>query len=538
MLLNNKLKDIWLSSSVFILVFILNFIGFYSQPFYRDFSVIYEGGYRIILGQVPYRDFYIPMGPVILYMQAIFNLLFGSTALAMAIHASVLVGILALVVYRLLRLDLNRPISVFLAICMLFSFIGLINYPWYNQTAYFFFLLAIIILIKNRNKEYVSSYELIGMSVLTMFAFYSKQDLLLMFPLIFFYYLYFFRSEYKRVLIFYFLTTISLCLLVAIGFSLFGDFGFWFNYGQIPHENRFMSRFFALKTVINNFSYWQTYLLLVCLYLLMFKKHPNIINRSYFILIMLTIAPLIISATSGQWQQTLLQGVPLVFFLIYNIVNNLFSLKSLYKYKLLMNFLIVAFTIVTLKPFYTAASYIGKNIAASERLQKVSKIKSIFIRSPHFQPFTKMKRIKEGAYSGVLMGEKPYEDLIKIKNIINENNNNFFNMTEYTFLYSDFDVIPPVNYPLYFRNGMSFFDDQISLITDKLLEKQPKIILLQDAHGHFDANLHNDLMSFYSNHGYRLIDSLESAKYYSRKYYSEKYYPKESDKIHVFKLKQ
>ena len=57
--------------------------------FFRDFSIVFEGGLRILYGQIPFRDFFLPSGPVVYYMQALFHWLCGENASAMLLHASI-----------------------------------------------------------------------------------------------------------------------------------------------------------------------------------------------------------------------------------------------------------------------------------------------------------------------------------------------------------------------------------------------------------------------------------------------------------------
>ena len=53
-------------SSVAVVLFgvILNWFTGHRGLFLNDQSIVWDGGWRILQGQVPYRDFWMPLGPV------------------------------------------------------------------------------------------------------------------------------------------------------------------------------------------------------------------------------------------------------------------------------------------------------------------------------------------------------------------------------------------------------------------------------------------------------------------------------------------
>src|SRR5215510_14031112 len=69
-----------------------------------DQSIVFDGGWRIASGQVPFRDFVAPSGHIPSLIQAAFFKTFGVTWFAYCLHASILNGLFAVIVYALLRL--------------------------------------------------------------------------------------------------------------------------------------------------------------------------------------------------------------------------------------------------------------------------------------------------------------------------------------------------------------------------------------------------------------------------------------------------
>ncbi len=68
-----------------------------------DQSIIFDGGWRVLSGQVPLVDFFTPTGLVPLYFQALVFKVVGVTWMAYVLHAALLNVLFALFVYFLLR---------------------------------------------------------------------------------------------------------------------------------------------------------------------------------------------------------------------------------------------------------------------------------------------------------------------------------------------------------------------------------------------------------------------------------------------------
>ncbi len=68
-----------------------------------DQSIIFDGGWRVLSGQVPFLDFYTPTGLVPVYLQALMFQIMGVSWMAYVLHAALLNVLFALFVYFLLR---------------------------------------------------------------------------------------------------------------------------------------------------------------------------------------------------------------------------------------------------------------------------------------------------------------------------------------------------------------------------------------------------------------------------------------------------
>ena len=71
--------------------------------FALDQSIVFEGAWRLLQGQQPYRDFLLPYGPLVMWLQAAVFSIFGVTYRVYVLTAAVQNGIGAVIVYGLVR---------------------------------------------------------------------------------------------------------------------------------------------------------------------------------------------------------------------------------------------------------------------------------------------------------------------------------------------------------------------------------------------------------------------------------------------------
>ena len=68
-----------------------------------DQSIVFDGGWRLLSGQVPFHDFVAPSGLVPSAIQAAFDEALGVTWFAYCLHASIINGLFAIAVFGVLR---------------------------------------------------------------------------------------------------------------------------------------------------------------------------------------------------------------------------------------------------------------------------------------------------------------------------------------------------------------------------------------------------------------------------------------------------
>ncbi|HVS10151.1 MAG TPA: hypothetical protein VMS76_09795 [Planctomycetota bacterium] len=116
-----------------------------------DQSIVFDGGWRILCGQVPFRDFHTPNGITPIVMQAAFFALFGETWFAYCLHAALINGLFALVVCWLLA-ALDLPLGWALLYAALSSLLLYppFGVPYMDQHAFFFSLAALALAVASR----------------------------------------------------------------------------------------------------------------------------------------------------------------------------------------------------------------------------------------------------------------------------------------------------------------------------------------------------------------------------------------------------
>jgi len=144
-----RLGDLWCVGAIGAAAVWLTFEAGQRGLFPFDQSIVFDGGYRILSGQVPYRDFIMPIGPVVFWLQAQFFRWFGVTYWTHILAAAVLNALAA-------GLSVLAVRMVFPGRRMLSYVAGFLTAVWFyppfgtlypDQTAFFFGLAALVSLL-------------------------------------------------------------------------------------------------------------------------------------------------------------------------------------------------------------------------------------------------------------------------------------------------------------------------------------------------------------------------------------------------------
>src|SRR5882762_2961205 len=113
-------------------------------PYRVNIFLSWEGAYRMSEGQLPFRDFGIPLGGMFWVIPAFFFKVFGAKLITL-IKAQVLINIIAGLAFRsiLVSLSVNKGIRLasVLLFCVSYSFFNF--WPWYNHSVIVYELAAL-----------------------------------------------------------------------------------------------------------------------------------------------------------------------------------------------------------------------------------------------------------------------------------------------------------------------------------------------------------------------------------------------------------
>jgi len=156
---------------IFIIVLLAIVPLFMSFPYRVNIFLSWEGAYRLSQGQVPFRDFGIPMGYMYWVIPAFFFKIFGSQMITL-VKAQVLINILSGFAFRSILKSLSVQVGVrllcVLLYCISFSFFNF--WPWYNHTVIVYEIISLAFLLHYFFSE---SKKWIHLSLSALFIFFS-----------------------------------------------------------------------------------------------------------------------------------------------------------------------------------------------------------------------------------------------------------------------------------------------------------------------------------------------------------------------------
>ncbi len=128
-------------SVLFLLLFGASYCLYYGRIGYMpmDQSVMFDGGWRVLCGQIIFRDFTVSHGVVPVLLQGLVFNLFGVSWFAYCLHAALMNGLFCVLVFFFLRMfGGGLPLSFFYALLSGIVFYPPFGVPVQDQHAFFF----------------------------------------------------------------------------------------------------------------------------------------------------------------------------------------------------------------------------------------------------------------------------------------------------------------------------------------------------------------------------------------------------------------
>jgi len=458
----------------------------YNNPYRLNIFLSWEGAYRLYLGQVPFRDFSLPMGYGYWVIPALFFKIFGPFMYSL-IKAQVFINLISVLALRSILKILNvSPVIILLTVLVFcFSYVSKNFWPWYNHTvivmeivALYFLFLAVL---KTTGWKTIVCLGLSAFFVL--FAIFTKQDggaLTLMISYGILTYDAWVDRSVKKWLTF--TTFFVVFLLVAVLPLLPYNFSYWFNYGQEPHNSRLVLNDFLDH--IAGWAYWEKFFLLIMVLVILDKMREGrafLENKIEFLFSFLCLAiileALVIQVTSDEppYGEDFFYAFGFVF-----VFSNLRLRLDLRRwYYLGISLILIGFwwtgiywrnmkRVVTKKPV----------VVANE--EKVAPY--------HFRLAKEFKTLDK-----LYLAEATIDGINKIKAlevVKNKKDLKVLNMSELTSLAYEIPFTPLTGQPMWFHQTVSIFPREVKEFCDKIKNKEYDLVL-------FESIPLNEVINFY-----------------------------------------
>ena len=133
---NNKILIILLGVLSFYLNYHYGFIGVMPM----DNTVLFNGGFRVLKGYVPFTDYWLVTGPFLDYLNAFFFKFLGISWRTYIIHSSLFNSFFALASYLVLnKIGLSQLFSFIYALLISLLFYPVVGTPFVDHHSTFFY---------------------------------------------------------------------------------------------------------------------------------------------------------------------------------------------------------------------------------------------------------------------------------------------------------------------------------------------------------------------------------------------------------------
>lgn len=471
-------KKVFFAIQVFVVVFVALVPLFFELPFRDNIYLSWEGAYRMYKGQMPFKDFGLPLGYGYWLLPTLSFYLFGPYLFSLVkiqVLINILSGLSFLYIIKPFTKDIGLVTASVLLYVVSFSFYNF--WPWYNHTVIVFEFISLSLLLQALTSEFRNKYlqmALIVVSALFSFlSFFTKQDggafSLMICGVVILYHAFVARDW--KILVTYGVSYVAFAMLFILPIWNTG-FSYWFNYGQEPHYSR-VSLFDFLSAFFGGSAYIKLYLLLIVIVLLI-KAREGVEwmrDRMFMFHLIVTLGIL--------FQATILQVTSYVpvdgniyfhSFMIFFIISRL-DLRLNFSSPL--NFIILSFLVVIWWSglyWKYANRLIPASVKSVENEDVVSKGTFSIGRDSTRLNKSDWEVINYAAFDGIRM---PADTELAIKKIEKWNNGQterpkVLNMSELTPLAEVLGYELESGTPLWYHLNVAMFDQELAMFNDRI----------------------------------------------------------------------
>ncbi len=463
-------------------------------PYRFNIFLSYEGAYRLYLGQLPYKDFGMPVGYMYWVVPGLFFKIFGPYMMSL-VKAQAFLNIIAGLSFLQILKKLNvQPGIRFLGVLLFVVSYSFLNYwPWYNHTVIVYELVAIAFLLQfifGEGKKWRYSWLFLS-GIFLFFSFFTKQDagglaILICGALLLYNSLK--ERDWKQIPVL--LAGIIAAALLLIGPFIHYKFTYWFNMGQAPHTSR-MSLSDIAEDFFNSSQWIKFYIFIIVLLLLAHVKSAKQFwnDKPFMIFVLLTVG---ILAEAAIFQTT--SYIPPdnnIFFHSFAIVFIL-SVLSVYLPVQFSSFKTLLIACLGMMLWWSniywkyMAKYLVKPEQTLANTDGIVNKKTYLITKPDTTdvPMDKWRTIPLKSFGKMLLPGPTVDGinrLMQMDLVKNNKNLRVLNMTELTPLAYEmkFDLEKSPEYPLWYHKGVGMFQQQTNMFCDRIKSNYYDLVMFE-----------------------------------------------------------
>ena len=280
--------------SIAIFAFLVNYHYGFIGLMPMDNTVLYNGGYRILNGYIPFTDYWLVTGPLLDYLNALFFYLLGTSWQTFIIHSSIFNALLGVTSYFLFNeLGLSKKFSTLYSILISLLFYPVVGTPFVDHHSTFFMIMAFYSFIFSINKK--DYFYILFVPIFFCFSFLSKQTPaaygLLTITILIVLTCFFDKERFKSIFYNLFLGTIISFVFLVLFFlftkiNLTNFINQYIIYAGSIGEYRFINYEFKILDIIENYKF--IYFFILILIIISFFMIKNFTIKKKDILVILT----------------------------------------------------------------------------------------------------------------------------------------------------------------------------------------------------------------------------------------------------------
>lgn len=502
----------------------------HKEIYFRDYSIIWEGAYRIYLGQKPFVDFGLPLGPVSLWLPAFMMKVFGPSNETLRWSGLIIMYLSTIIFWFLINQigALKSWIKYLSVLLFMFHYSLGIQFPWYNTTAFCFTLLSLLFLFLHYRVVSYWRYLLLFISGITAaLSFFSKQDFGFLtvvshFLLILICSFYIPLNNHKNIkplksflyALFFWSLGNLIIVIAVIPWSHLDNFMYWFNVGQPPHNSRVHNitrdwlriqkgeigfiKFLLIASVVGLVHSWR-------------NRHQESLKAFLLSTVIIGISFITYQTSGLYWLTSTFYAsmIPLIFQTTPNHFLKHFTLfknnKTLYRFTLGVIIILIIGSIPKINFVKLGIIWSRGNVA------------DFFLNQP--DPSENWQSLAEEHDLQTVFGTSYLraETINGLNRLINLEKSNLsqydcplLNMTEFTPIFYMLHITPCKNeLPLWYNTGISLFPREIDKIKSMITQKQIGLLLVQNTHE--GPGFYPEFIQWIQTQGYHLEFSFPAA---------------------------